>query len=142
MAGGAGPAVAEGAQAYGDAQDQEPGVGAQGEAAHLLAYDLIRGVMAEAARVGGIEPRRVGFKGAQHTVREFGAVHLHDPERIERDLPHLVSLIGQKRVGDRPDRYEPEAVGRRPEPHPLLRMTRGKARALIKRGIIPYEKMK
>jgi hypothetical protein len=33
-------------------------------------------------------------------------------------------------------------VKRRPKPHPLLRMTRGKARALIKRGIIPYEKMK
>jgi Transposase DDE domain len=111
-------------------------------AAHLLAYNLIRGVMAEAARVGGIKPRQVSFKGAQHTVREFEASHLYDPERIERDLPRLVSLIGQKRVGDRPDRYEPRAVKRRPKPHPLLRMTRAKARALIKRGIIPYEKAK
>jgi hypothetical protein len=52
----------------------------------------------------------------------------------------LVSLIGKKRVGDRPDRYEPRAVKRRPKPYPLLRMTRKKAKALIKRGIIPYEK--
>jgi hypothetical protein len=111
-------------------------------AVHLLAYNLIRGVMAEAARSEGIEPRQVSFKGAQHTVREFEAMHLYDPERIERDLPRLVSLIGQKRVGDRPDRYEPRAVKRRPKPHPLLRMTRGKARALIKRGIISYEKLK
>lgn len=109
-------------------------------AAHLLAYDLIRGVMAEAARGEGIPPRAVSFKGAQHTVREFEAVHLYDPERIERDLPRLVSLIGKKRVGDRPDRYEPRAVKRRPKPYPLLRMTRKKAKALIKRGIIPYEK--
>jgi Transposase DDE domain len=109
-------------------------------AAHLLAYNLIRGVMAEAARVEGIKPRQVSFKGAEHTVREFEAVHLYDPERIERDLPHLVSLIGKKRVGDRPDRYEPRAVKRRPKPYPLLRMTRKKAKALIKRGIIPYEK--
>ena len=111
-------------------------------ATHLLAYNLIRGVMAEAARTEGIAPRRLSFKGSLHTVREFEAVHLYDPERIERDLPLLVSLIGQKRVGDRPDRYEPRAVKRRPKPHPLLRMTRKRARALIKRGVIPYEKTK
>ena len=111
-------------------------------AAHLLAYNLIRGVMAEAARVGGIAPRRLSFKGALHTVREFEASHLYDPERIERDLPRLVSLIGKKRVGDRPDRYEPRAVKRRPKPHPLLRMPRKKAKALIKRGFILYEKTK
>jgi hypothetical protein len=111
-------------------------------AAHLLAYNLIRGVMAEAARVEGIEPRRLSFKGSLHTVREFEASHLYDPERIERDLPALVRLIGRKRVGDRPDRYEPRAVKRRPKPHPLLRMTRKKAKALIKRGFIPYEKTK
>jgi hypothetical protein len=111
-------------------------------AAHLLAYNLIRGIMAEAARGEGIKPRSVSFKGAQHTVREFEAVHLYDPERIGRDLPRLVSLIGRKRVGDRPDRYEPRAVKRRPKPHPLLRMPRRKAKALIKRGIILYDKQK
>jgi putative transposase len=111
-------------------------------AAHLLAYNLIRGIMAEAARVGGIEPRRLSFKGSLHTVREFEAAHLYDPERIRRDLPRLVHLIGKKRVGDRPDRYEPRAVKRRPKPYPLLRMPRRKAKALIKRGIIPYGKSK
>jgi hypothetical protein len=111
-------------------------------AAHLLAYNLIRGVMAEAARGEGIKPRRLSLKGSLHTVRSFEAVHLYDPERIERDLPRLVSLIGKKRVGDRPDRYEPRAVKRRPKPHPLLRMPRKKAKALIKRGFILYEKTK
>jgi putative transposase len=111
-------------------------------AAHLLAYNLIRGVMAEAARDEGIAPRRLSFKGSLHTVRSFEAAHLYDPEKIEWDLPRLVRLIGRKRVGDRPDRYEPRAVKRRPKPHPLLRMPRRKAKALIKRGIIPYEKAK
>jgi hypothetical protein len=111
-------------------------------ATHLLAYNLIRGVMAEAARGEGIKPRRLSFKGSLHTVREFEASHLYDPDRIERDLPRLVSLIGRKRVGDRPDRYEPRAVKRRPKPHPLLRMPRRKAKALIKRGIILYERAK
>ena len=99
-------------------------------------------MMAEAARVEGVKPRRLSFKGALHTVRAFEEAHLYDPERIERDLPRLLELIGRKRVGDRPDRYEPRAVKRRPKPHPLLRMPRRKAKALIKRGIILYEKAK
>ena len=68
------------------------------------------------------------------------SVHLYDPVRIAADLPRLLQLIGRKRVGDRPDRYEPRAVKRRPKPHPLLRMTRKKAQALIKRGKVPYNK--
>jgi hypothetical protein len=92
--------------------------------------------MAAAARGERINPRRVSFKGSLHTVREFEATHLCDPERIERDLPRLVELIGRKRVGDRPDRYEPRALKRRPKPHPLLWMPRKKARALIDWGLI------
>lgn len=59
------------------------------------------------------------------------------PERIEQDLPRLVALIGKKRVEDRPDRYESRAVRRRPKTHPLLRMARKKAKAMIERGFIP-----
>jgi hypothetical protein len=51
-----------------------------------------------------------------------------------------MSLIGKKRVGDRPDRYEPRAVKRRPKPHLLLKMPRGKVKSMIKRGIIHYSK--
>jgi DDE family transposase len=107
-------------------------------AMHLLAYNLIRGIMAEAARVEKVKPRLLSFKGSLHTIRGFEEVHLYDPARIKADLPRLLSLIGKKRVGDRPDRYEPRAVKRRPKPHPLLTMTRKKAKNLIKRGIIPY----
>jgi hypothetical protein len=109
-------------------------------AMHLLAYNLIRGIMAEAGRSEGVKPRRLSFTGAVHTVRSFEEVHLYDPARIRADLPRLLELIAGKRVGDRPDRYEPRAVKRRPKPHPLLRMPRKKAKALIKRGIIPYSK--
>jgi len=109
-------------------------------AMHLLAYNLTRGIMAEAGRSGGVKPRRLSFTGAVHTVRSFEEVHLYDPVQIWADLPRLLELVSKKRVGDRPDRYEPRAVKRRPKPHPLLRMPRRKAKALIKRGIIPYNK--
>jgi hypothetical protein len=36
--------------------------------------------MAEAARSEGITPRAMSFKGALHTVREFEAARLYDPE--------------------------------------------------------------
>jgi IS4 transposase len=111
-------------------------------AAHLLAYNLIRGIMAEAARVEEITPRDLSFTGAMHTVRSFEQGHLYDPSKIRADLPRLLELIGQKRLDDRPDRYEPRAVKRRPKPHPLLTMPRRSAKRLIKRGIIPYKKQK
>jgi len=109
-------------------------------AIHLLAYNLIRGIMAEAARAREIKPRTISFTGSLHTVRAFEASHLYDPVRIETDLPRLLELIGKKRVGDRPDRYEPRAVKRRPKPHPRLTMSRRAAKRLIIRGIIPYNK--
>jgi Transposase DDE domain len=110
-------------------------------AMHLLAYNLIRGIMAEAGRVGGVSPRRLSFKGAQQTIRSFEEVHLYDPRRIEADLPRLLHLISRKRVGKRPDRYEPRAIKRRPKPHRLLQMPRAEARRRIARGIIIDDKV-
>lgn len=109
-------------------------------ALHFLAYNLIRGLMAEAARVGEVRPRALSFKGALHTVRSFEEGHLYDSMRIAADLPRLLELIGRKRVGDRPDRYEPRAVKRRPKPYPRLTMPRRAAKRLLKRGIKLYEK--
>jgi hypothetical protein len=39
--------------------------------AHLLAYDLLRTVMAVAAAEDGIEPRKVSFKGTKQAVTAF-----------------------------------------------------------------------
>jgi hypothetical protein len=110
-------------------------------AVHLLAYNLIRGIMAEAARVGGVRPRQLSFKGAQQTIRSFEEVHWYDPRRIKADLPRRLRLISRKRVGKRPDRYEPRAIKRRPKPHRLLQMPRAEARRRIARGIIIGDKM-
>jgi putative transposase len=109
-------------------------------AVHLLGYNLIRGLMAEAARVAEVQPRQLSFCGAWREVRSFEAAHLYDPVRIVADLPRLLELIGRKRIEDRPGRYEPRAVKRRPKPHPLLQMPRSEAKRLIERGKHPYNK--
>jgi hypothetical protein len=109
-------------------------------AVHLLAYNLIRGIMAEAVRKETENPRKLSFKGALHTVRSFEESHLYDPSQIRADLPLLLVIIHQKQVGDRPDRYEPRAIKRRSNSYKLLGMTRAEAKQLIEQGITPYDK--
>jgi hypothetical protein len=109
---------------------------------HLLAYNLIRGVMAEAARDHDIQPRDLSFNGARQTMRAFEETHLYEPKQIAADFPILLHLIRQKRVGDRPDRNEPRAVKRRPKPYHLLTIPRREARARIARGETIYARIK
>ena len=83
---------------------------------HLLAYNLIRGVMAEAAKAHGRAPRRVSFTGAWQTMKAF-----HDslveasPAERERLVAVMLKAIAGHRVGDRPGRVEPRATKRRPK---------------------------
>jgi hypothetical protein len=109
---------------------------------HLLAYNLIRGVMAEAARSRDILPRELSFNGARQTVRAFEETHLYEPKAIAADFPLLLELISQKRVGDRPDRCEPRAVKRRPKPYHLLTIPRAEAKKRIEGGEILYPRIK
>jgi hypothetical protein len=84
---------------------------------YLLAYNLIRLIMAQAALLTGITPREISFKhslqcwllGMQQTV-------MLDDEQLYA----LCLLIAQQRVGNRPGRIEPRAVKRRPKAYPLL----------------------
>ena len=109
---------------------------------HLLAYNLIRGVMAEAARGREIVPRELSFNGARQTLRAFGETHLYEPKEIAADFPRLLRLISQKRVGDRPDRCEPRAIKRRGKPYHLLTIPRAEAKERIERGEIVYPRIK
>lgn len=103
---------------------------------HLLAYNLVRTLMNQAAEQEGIEPREVSFAGAVQTVNAFApALEL----AAEGDRPALLKVllraIARHRVGDRPNRYEPRAVKRRAKPIALLTVPRKKAkRRLAKSG--------
>jgi hypothetical protein len=101
---------------------------------HLLAYNLIRGVMAEAARGREVQPLGLSFNGARQTMRAFEETHLSEPNQIAADFPILLNLIDQKRVGDRPDRNEPRAVKRRPKPFRLLTIPRREAKRTDRAG--------
>lgn len=103
--------------------------------AHLLAYNLLRGRMAEAARAAGVVPLEVSFKGALQVVQAFAAVLWTAADEDLAELGRRIrDAIAQHRVGDRPNRYEPRARERRPKQYTLLNEPREQARARWRSG--------
>ena len=98
---------------------------------YLLAYNLIRLMMAQAALLADRLPRQLSFK---HTVQLWIAWDRHANGTAHDDkLYGLFVLIAQQQVGDRPGRIEPRAIKRRPKPYPLLTKPRVIARAHVRK---------
>jgi hypothetical protein len=96
---------------------------------HLLAYNLIRSVMAESAERHELKPREVSFKGALQTLSAYRSLlEGATAEELRRLTSEMLEAIASHRVGDRPNRYEPRAVKRRPKPHDLLTVPRHEAK--------------
>ena len=92
---------------------------------HLLAYNLLRTVMAVAAHENDIEPRKVSFKGAKQAVTAFAPkIEAARPEDRGRLIDAMLTTIAYHRVGDRPGRWEPRARKRRPKPGARLTQPR------------------
>jgi len=97
--------------------------------AHLLAYNLLRTVMAVAASEHGIAPREVSFKGAKQAVTAFAPkIEAARPEDRAPLIDALLATIAYHRVGDRPGRWEPRARKRRPKPGARLTQPRAMAK--------------
>ena len=97
--------------------------------AHLLAYNLLRTVMAVAAAANGIEPRQVSFKGAKQAVTAFAPkIEAARPEGRAALIDAMLTAIAYHRVGDRPGRWEPRARKRRPKPGVRLMQPRAAAK--------------
>ncbi|MBK8276396.1 MAG: IS4 family transposase [Nitrospira sp.] len=98
---------------------------------HLLAYNLIRLMMAQAALRTDTRPRQLSFK---HTLQLWIAWEHHGHGgNCDSTREGLWGLIAQQRVGNRPGRLEPRAIKRRPKPYPLLTKPRAIARADIRK---------
>ena len=100
--------------------------------AHLLAYNLLRGLMARAAEEAGLLPLQVSFKGALQLVQAFAAVlWTAEVEELVEIMRRLREAIREHRVGERPNRCEPRRRKRRPKHYPLLNESRQQARARL-----------
>ena len=117
---------------------------------HLIAYNLIRGLMQEAAQVGDARLDRISFKGAVDTLRQFSNAlnatkgRLRVQQRIidemlavfdplhafqftkgrprvqQRIIAEMLAIIAEETVPERKHRSEPRAVKERPKPYPRL----------------------
>jgi hypothetical protein len=107
---------------------------------HILAYNLIRTVMAQAASRHHIEPRTISFKGALQTLEAFQPLIEFQAARDSSYrlllYQHLLDAIAIHRVADRPDRYEPRAKKHRRNHYGWLTKPRAQLKRQMAKGVI------
>jgi len=94
--------------------------------AGLIAHNLIRCVMAEAARTYEAQLERLSFKGTVDALRQYSAaLGQARTNKMKRALwQDLLRTLARDRVPWRPGRTEPRALKRRPKQFPLLNRPR------------------
>lgn len=107
--------------------------------AHILAYNLIRTIMAQAAVKHDIEPRTISFKGAVQSLHAF-------QEKIEIQGQHnsalrmhfyqaILDITASQRVANRPGRFEPRLIKRRHGKYDLLTKPRKETKRMMMKGV-------
>lgn len=100
--------------------------------AKLLAYNLIRGLIAQAAHDLGAPPRDFSFKAALALMSEMAVRLDAATATTAAELRDWLFIgIGSHQVNDRPDRIEPRRRKRREKSYPLLNESRCAARSRI-----------
>ena len=108
-------------------------------AVHLLAYNLVRGLMARAAVGAQVIARALSFKSTLQLLLAFQQ-HLRwaAGKRTDIMIANLLGAISAMTLPIRPGRIEPRAIKRRSKNHALLTVPRHVARAAIIRARQAY----
>ena len=97
--------------------------------AHLLAYNLIRTVIAQAAAKHGKHPRQISFTRAMRTLEAFRSCLAHTGScQLAKIYEQVLKAIASHEIANRPNRQEPRQRKRRPKPYPLMTKPRKLAR--------------
>lgn len=89
----------------------------------LLAYNLVRKVICEAATFAGVLPRRLSFTRTCAFLLETGTLWALSGIRTEM-LEVLLLYLGGLSVEERPGRFEPRVIKRRLYKYPLMKKPR------------------
>lgn len=101
----------------------------------LLAYNLIRQTMLQAAVQAGRSPRQLSFAAAlQKIAASWNTILVCQDATVLLLIEIHLGDLATHQVGDRPDRVEPRAIKRRPKPQRLLMQPRQQARAALLTG--------
>ena len=99
----------------------------------LLAYNLIRTVMVDAAKRARLSAARISFAGTLGRLRQLGAAALAGAS--DRDWYRLLlEHLAKDRLPVRPNRHEPRAVKRRPKNYQRLTAPRHEFREVPHRS--------
>lgn len=99
----------------------------------LLAYNIIRGVMLDAARKGRLSPAKISFTGTMHGLKNFASTKIfNDDPRSAYQL--LLKHLLQNQVGNRPGRSEPRRIKHRKKQYSLLTEPRKPATRAVLRA--------
>jgi Transposase DDE domain len=108
--------------------------------AHVLAYNLIRTVMAQAASKHDLLPRTISFKAAIQTLEAFQPVielqSGQGPAHRFRLYHDLLDAVATHEVGNRPGRFEPRAKKHRRNHYNFLMRPRAEIKRDMARGVI------
>ena len=96
--------------------------------AYLVAYNLIRCLMAQAVAKASVQMERISFKGTVDAVRQYTPAIQAARSKAKREqiCDELLRTIVRDLVPSRPYRQEPRAVKRRPKAYQLLNKPRHK----------------
>lgn len=95
----------------------------------LLAYNLIRRTLLQAAKTAELLPHQLSFTATLQTIATSWLTILFLDGAVQAALVHATHIgIASYRIGNRPNRVEPRAIKRRPKPHDWLIEPRGAAR--------------
>jgi hypothetical protein len=103
----------------------------------MLAYNLTRAVMCQAADRHGVDRFCLSFKGTVATIRQWAVVIAVGARSIRRreEMKELLLLyVAWDQIPHRPNRTEPRAVKRRPKPFSFLTKMRSEYKELPHRN--------
>jgi hypothetical protein len=106
---------------------------------HILAYNLIRTLMAQAAAKHDVVPRSISFKGSVQTLEAFRPLleirTAHNPVRFLQLYHYFLDAIATHRVADRPDRFEPRVKKHRRNHYGWLTKPRSEIKRNMTKGV-------
>lgn len=107
---------------------------------HILAYNLIRTVMAQAAAKHDLLPRSISFKGTLQALEAFQPViELQAGQGSAHRwqlLQQLLAVVATHRVAERPDRFEPRVKKHRRNHYNWLMNPRADVKREMAKGLI------
>lgn len=109
----------------------------------LLAYNLIRKTMLQAAIDTDLSPRELSFTNAMQAMAASWIVNpILNSSALALMVSTQIESLTSQIVGKRPNRFEPRAVKRRPKPLRLLNIPRKEAKEMLLEGIDPFKRIR